>query len=210
MPGPGGAQAPHPTPSREDIAVLEPFEQLPLSCIELVRDAAHAQRVIDALAQAPVLGFDTESRPTFVRDEASSGPHVVQLATRRNAYVFQLEDARCVALLAELLAADVVRKVGFGLGDDLRRILRKLGVQPRGVLDLNDLFWQRGYRRDIGVRAAVAVMFQRRFAKSRKATTSNWARADLTPAQLLYAANDAYAALRVFEALHARDAGAPG
>ncbi|MDP2257642.1 MAG: 3'-5' exonuclease domain-containing protein 2, partial [Polaromonas sp.] len=48
---------------------------------------------------------------------------------------------------------------------------------------------------------AVAVMFNKRFIKSRKATTSNWANLRLTDAQLVYAANDAYAALRVFEAL---------
>ena len=63
------------------------------------------------------------------------------------------------------------------------------------------MFRQRGYRKDMGVRGAVAVLFNQRFIKSRKATTSNWANARLSEAQLIYAANDAYAALRVFEAL---------
>jgi len=53
----------------------------------------------------------------------------------------------------------------------------------------------------MGVRGAVAVMFNQRFLKSRKATTSNWANVQLSESQLLYAANDAYAALRVFHAL---------
>jgi len=69
------------------------------------------------------------------------------------------------------------------------------------VLDLNTVFRERGYRKDMGVRGAVALMFNQRFIKSRKATTSNWANARLTEAQIIYAANDAYAALRVFEAL---------
>jgi ribonuclease D len=47
----------------------------------------------------------------------------------------------------------------------------------------------------------VALVFERRFVKSRKATTSNWANRQLTDAQLRYAANDAYAAIRVFDAL---------
>ena len=38
-------------------------------------------------------------------------------------------------------------------------------------------------------------------SKSKKAATSNWANVRLTEAQLVYAANDAYAAIRVFEAL---------
>jgi len=51
------------------------------------------------------------------------------------------------------------------------------------------------------VKAAVAVLFKQRFAKSKKAATSNWAAPNLTESQLIYAANDAYAAIRVYEAL---------
>jgi ribonuclease D len=148
--------------------------------------------------------FDTESKPTFARNEVSGGPHVVQLSTAQRAFVFQLHDARCSHLVAQLLAAASVAKVGFGLGDDRRRIMSKLGVEPQGVLDLNSIFWRRGYRKDMGVKGAVAVMFNQRFIKSRKATTSNWALPRLTEAQLVYAANDAYAALRVFHALEAQ------
>ena len=69
------------------------------------------------------------------------------------------------------------------------------------MLELNTVFRDRGYRKDMGVKGAVAVLFNRRFIKSRKATTSNWANPRLTEAQLVYAANDAYAAVRVFHAL---------
>ncbi|MNL89417.1 3'-5' exonuclease [compost metagenome] len=51
------------------------------------------------------------------------------------------------------------------------------------------------------MKGAVAVLFNKRFIKSKKAATSNWANARLTEAQLVYAANDAWAALRVFNAL---------
>jgi len=94
-----------------------------------------------------------------------------------------------------------VVKAGFGLGDDRKRIVDKLGVEPADVLELNTVFRERGYRKDMGVKGAVAVLFNRRFIKSRKATTSNWANPRLTEAQLVYAANDAYAAVRVFHAL---------
>jgi ribonuclease D len=74
-------------------------------------------------------------------------------------------------------------------------------VQPQGILELNTVFRERGYRKDMGVKGAVAVLFNQRFIKSKKAATSNWANARLTEAQLIYAANDAYAAIRVFHAL---------
>lgn len=106
---------------------------------------------------------------------------------------------------AALLGSTATAKVGFGLGADNRQLLAKLGVLPNAVLDLNALFRQRGYRTSMGVRTATAVVFGRRFAKSKRMSTSNWSRAELSDRQLLYAANDAYAAIRVFAALGAPD-----
>ena len=195
---------PQPTPSKEEIALLEPFERLGLDRIELVSTLAQAELARAELAGAPVWGFDTESKPTFFKDQASEGPHIVQLATPDKAWIFQLHDPDCRAAVASLLALPGVIKAGFGLGDDRKRIIHKLSVEPQGVLDLNTVFRERGYRKDMGVKGAVAVLFNRRYIKSRKATTSNWANPRLTPAQLIYAANDAYAAARVFDALGLR------
>ena len=191
----------HPTPDKEQIALLAPFDRLDLPQIQLVATAQQAIRALEELGGVKALGFDTESKPTFMKNEASTGPHIVQLSTLERAYIFQLEDAECRRAVALLLESSQVLKAGFGLGDDRRRIIHKLGVDPQGVLDLNTVFRERGYRKDMGVRGAVAVLFKQRFIKSRKATTSNWANVRLTEAQLIYAANDAYAALRVFEAL---------
>ena len=191
----------HPTPSKEHIALLEPFEQLGLDRIELVASAAHAREAAAELATAVVLGFDTESKPTFFKDQVSEGPHILQLATRERAWIFQLHDLDCRAIAAELLALPGVLKAGFGLGDDRKRIVSKLGVEPAAVLELNAVFRERGYRKDMGVKGAVAVLFNRRYIKSKKAATSNWSNVRLTPAQLVYAANDAWAAIRVYDGL---------
>ena len=191
----------HPTPGKEQIALLEPFEQLGLDRIELVASAGHAREAAAELAQAGVLGFDTESKPTFFKDQVSEGPHILQLATRERAWIFQLHDLECRAVAANLLALPGLVKAGFGLGDDRKRIVSKLGVEPAGVLELNHVFRERGYRKDMGVKGAVAVLFNRRYIKSKKAATSNWADPKLTPAQLVYAANDAWAAIRVYDGL---------
>lgn len=189
------------TPSKDEIALLEPFERLGLDRITLVNTAAQAQQACKDLAESPVWGFDTESKPTFVKDEVSTGPHVVQLATPERAWVFQLHDLDCRAIVGNMLAQGGPIKAGFGLGDDRRRIVAKLKVEPADVLELNTVFRARGYRKDMGVQGAVAVLFNRRFIKSKKAATSNWANPHLTEAQLVYAANDAYAAVRVYHAL---------
>lgn len=191
----------HSTPGKEQIALLEPFERLGLSQIQVVATPEQAGTALQALANATALGFDTESKPTFAKSELSDGPHIVQLSTLNKAYIFQLHDADCRRVVAELLESPRIIKAGFGLGDDRKRLISKLGVDPQGVLDLNTVFRNKGYRKDMGVRGAVAVLFNQRFIKSRKATTSNWANARLSEAQLIYAANDAYAALRVFQQL---------
>jgi ribonuclease D len=191
----------HITPSKEEIALLDPFDRLGLDRIVLVTTKQQAERAALELEAAAVWGFDTESKPTFARNEVSEGPHIVQLSTLEKAYIFQLHDPECRALTAGLLAAPRATKAGFGLGDDRKRITSKLGIEPQGVLDLNTVFRERGWRKDMGVKGAVAVLFNKRFIKSRKATTSNWANTRLTEAQLVYAANDAYAALRVYYAL---------
>jgi len=191
----------HATPSKEQIALLPEFDRLGPSRIALVSTSAQAQQAQAELSTATVWGFDTESKPTFFKDQVSEGPHIVQLSTVDKAWVFQLHDPDCRAVVAQLLALPGITKAGFGLGDDRKRIQSKLGVDVAQMLELNTVFRQRGYRKDMGVKGAVAVLFNQRFIKSKKATTSNWALPSLSLAQLVYAANDAYAAIRVFHAL---------
>ena len=189
------------TPDKEAIALLPPFERLGLDRITLVSTAKQAQQAHEALINTRTWGFDTESKPTFKVGETSDGPHVLQLSTAERAWVFQLHDLECRAIAADLLARPGIVKAGFGLGDDRKRILQKFGVEPADVLELNTIFKAQGYRKEMGVKGAVAVLFKQRFQKSKKAATSNWAIERLSESQLIYAANDAYAAYRVWEAL---------
>jgi ribonuclease D len=191
----------HATPDKEAIALLPAFERLGLEHITVVSSAPQARHAQAQLALTKAWGFDTESKPTFKVGEVSDGPHIVQLSTPERAWVFQLHDLECRAVVAELMTLGGIAKAGFGLGDDRKRIIQKLGVEPVGVVELNTVFRERGYRKDMGVKGAVAVLFGQRFVKSKKAATSNWANPRLTEAQVVYAANDAYAAIRVFNAL---------
>ena len=189
------------TPDKDAIALLPPFARLGLDRITLVSTAKQAEQAHSALVASRAWGFDTESKPTFRVGETSDGPHVLQLATAERAWVFQLHDAECRAVAADLLAHEGIVKAGFGLGDDRKRILNKFGVEAANVLELNTIFRAQGYRKEMGVKGAVAVLFNQRFQKSKKAATSNWALEHLSESQLVYAANDAYAAYRVWEAL---------
>ena len=76
----------HPLPDREQIALLEPFEGRSLQDIRVVTTPQDAEAAAIALLAAGVVGFDTESKPTFAKFEVSSGPHVVQFATLSEAW----------------------------------------------------------------------------------------------------------------------------
>lgn len=190
-----------PVPSREEIEALDPFIGIAPDSIRLVTNREDVDSAFAVLARQVHVGFDTESRPTFLRGEQSDGPHVLQFATLTHAYVFQTHVTGARAAVAALLQSPTLMKVGFGLDSDKTRIRAKLGIQPRAVLDLDLIFRERGYRKSVGLKAAVAIVFGQRFSKSKRIGTSNWSARRLTDRQLLYAANDAHAAIRVFAAL---------
>ena len=204
--GTNSASSPSPAvkkiaPNKAELALLEPFVGLTLEHIQVPATAAEFASATADLMAAGIVGFDTESKPTFVSGDVSEGPHLVQFALHDKAYLFQLHQTQGHPFLIELLQSAQLIKAGFGLKSDSKHICAKLGVQPGGVVDLNAVFRMDGYQKEMGVRAAVGLVFKQRFAKSRHVTTSNWSQLQLTPQQLLYAANDAYAALRVLEAL---------
>jgi ribonuclease D len=189
-------------PTKAEIALLEPFAGLALERIHVPDSKEEFAAAAAEIVAAGIAGFDTESKPTFITGDISEGPHVVQFALHDKAYLFQLHRPDGHPFLVELLQSEQLIKAGFGLRSDSRHIRAKLGVHPGRLVDLNTMFSMDGYHKEMGVRAAVGLVLKRRFAKSRHVTTSNWAQPRLTPQQMLYAANDAYAALKVLEALN--------
>ncbi|MEH6469719.1 MAG: 3'-5' exonuclease [Halopseudomonas sp.] len=192
-------------PSKVQIAELQPFSGLPLQKI-VVPDTLKELAAAEAdLLSCRLVGFDTESKPCFRPGEVSDGPHVIQLTTLDTAYIFQLHRADCHPIVSRLLKSPTLVKVGFGLKSDRKHLLNKLGIKPRALLDMNTLFRSEGYRKEMGVKAAVAVVFNQKFQKSKRVSTSNWALTQLKANQLLYAANDAYAALKVLYEMNKPD-----
>jgi hypothetical protein len=188
-------------PSKDAIRTLAPFPGLPLSRIHLPRspeEFAFARREIFG---ARVVGLDTETKPKFVKGEVSDGPHVVQIATARDVFIFLLDHHGGKNLVRQVLKAEHLIKVGFGLVSDLRLLHRKLGTTARQTLELSEVVQSLGYSRPVGLQMSVAIVLERYLAKPLKGTRSNWACERLTTKQLRYAANDAYAALCIYTAL---------
>ncbi len=192
---------PAPPPTKEEIAGMQPFDGLTLDEIFVVTDARQAEIALAELTAAGTIGFDTESKPTFHKGQKSEGPHVYQFAFDRKAFIFQSHVTASEAALMTLLKSSQVTKIGFGLRGDFQQIHDRFGFRPPAMQDLDKTFRSLGYCSSLGAKSAVAVLFNRRLSKSKSVTMSNWASARLTDSQLIYAANDAYAAIRVYHAL---------
>lgn len=188
-------------PVKAETDLLEPFQGMPRSAIRIPVGRKQLNAAYADLKCRKAIGFDTESKPIRTKGEVSDGPHLVQFSTPEHAYIFQLFRDECLPLVKAILENETIVKVGFGLKSDRRQIHKRLGVKIKAVLDMNKVFWAEGYRGTTGVRAAVAIVFNQRFHKSKKITTSNWSLPWLNDQQLIYAANDAYAALMVMLAL---------
>jgi RNA polymerase sigma factor for flagellar operon FliA len=189
--------APHHA-SPADPADLPLYRGIDLADVVLVNSAALAAEARRRLLAADVVGFDTESKPTFRKGEKSHGPHLVQLAIDDRVFLYQTGQPPLVEGLQEVLEATTTLKVGFGLDSDVARLRSRLGISIRQVLDLGHALREGDRRGALGAKSAVEQVFGMRLQKSKSTTTSNWANAQLSERQMLYAANDAHVALRIY------------
>lgn len=182
-------------PEQEEL--LPPYDGIKLTEVRIVKSDRDAAEALSALLAMDVLGFDTESKPTFLKGEVSTGPHLVQLATDDAAYLFQIGAMPAVEVLKAVLESATILKVGFGLSDDIKRLRAKLGIEMANVLDLSTAL-RKNERNTLGAKTAVARFFGQKMQKSKKITTTNWALPRLTEKQILYAADDAHVALKIY------------
>ena len=181
-----------------EAAELPAYPGIARERITLVTDETDAAAAGAELLGADAIGFDTESKPTFRKGEVSTGPHLVQLATDQRAWLFPTAVAAALPVLRAALESTAVRKIGFGLGNDRSALQSRLGIGLANVLDLGEILRGPGHRGTVGAKMAVAHFFAQRLQKSKKTGTSNWATPRLSEAQILYAANDAHVALRIY------------
>ncbi|MEQ1838863.1 MAG: 3'-5' exonuclease [Verrucomicrobiales bacterium] len=193
-----------PRPDKETIRSLPDFPGLSLDQVIILQTPDDLKRAESELASVTQVGFDTETKPVFLANQPKSGPHLIQLATDSLAILCPATYEPGLDMLRGVIASDTVMKVGFGLKSDRGPLQRLLGVTLRCSQELSGLVQQLGYQQKVGLQTAVAVVLGQHLQKSKRVTTSNWAAPALSKSQILYAANDAYASLRIHQALQKR------
>jgi ribonuclease D len=180
------------TISREDLAEL-PIRRYE-GRVRVVATEEELQEARSDLRQEAVVGLDTETRPAFRKGE-SHLPCLVQAATARAVYLFQLRRTEVFPALAELLGDARIVKAGISLKDDLRALKQVFAFTEQNMLDLGLVARANGFGQT-GVRNLAGILLGTRIPKGTK--TSNWAAPQLSSAQITYAATDAWACRELY------------
>lgn len=164
--------------------------------IVVVDTPEELQTCLAELQNEHLLGFDTESKPQFVKGKGQNAVALVQLCTLRKAWLIR---TCCLGGLpsgiADVLADPATVKVGLSVHDDAKRLGIRLGHTARGFVDLAHVAAQYGLE-ERGLRGLCARVLG--FHLSKGAQLSNWESEVLAPRQLQYAATDAWVSLLLY------------
>ena len=181
--------------SNEQTALLPAVEfRGEIRIVEHERDIAAACKT---LAEQPVIGFDTETRPSF-RPGVTFRVSLLQLSTPTVCYLFRLNKIPLAKPILQLLEDGRVLKTGADVAGALRSLRQIRHFRDGGFVDLQGIApeWGIGEK---SLRKLSAIVLGRRVSKAQR--LSNWEAATLTDKQQLYAATDAWVCTRIYEQL---------
>ncbi|HEX2395361.1 MAG TPA: 3'-5' exonuclease [Bacteroidales bacterium] len=165
--------------------------------ISLIDHPAGLEAVKRILRDEFVIGFDTETRPSFKKGHYHNVA-LLQLSTADHAVLIRMNKVKLPKFIIDILENDNIVKVGVAIKDDINSLNKISPFIPGGFIDLQQFVKQFGIE-DNGLKKLVANIMG--FRISKKSQTSNWEQAVLTKEQLEYAATDAWVCRQMYEIL---------
>jgi ribonuclease D len=165
--------------------------------IHVIDAVSRVKSAVEALRTASVVGFDTETRPSFKRGERHKAA-LLQLSTDTDAFLFRLNKTGLPDPLKRFLEDESIVKVGLSTTDDFHQLDRMSEVHPGGFVELQQLVKQYEIA-DMSLQKIFAILFRQKISKGQQ--LSNWEAPQLTDAQQRYAAIDAWACLLIYQYL---------
>lgn len=165
--------------------------------IVVVEDLDTFRKAFRKISDSPVLGFDTETRPSF-RKGRKNKVSLVQLANEDTACLFRINKIGIPSELADLLANPSVIKAGVAVHDDIRFLSNVKKFSPSGFIDLQKMVREFGIQSS-GLKKLAAIVLGFKISKRQQVT--DWEAADLTEAQKVYAATDAWVCHQIYNKL---------
>lgn len=165
----------------------------------VVQTESEADKAVSYLLSSPLVGFDTETRPSFKRGVVNK-VSLLQLSTDDTCFLFRLNYIGLPSSVVQLLQNGQVTKIGLSLNDDYTALRRRAELAPQGFLDLQQYVKDFGIA-DMSLQKLYANIFGQKIVKRQRLT--NWEADVLSDGQKLYAATDAWACLRIYRELEA-------
>lgn len=174
---------------------------VPVTVIDSSFSQEDIQACVSRLRESKVLGLDTETKPSFSKGKINKVA-LLQLSSRSECVIVRLstfERKTPLRPIRRLIESSAVVKAGVGIADDARTLLTDWGWRPSAILELCDLSERKGLLPH-SLAKIYALLFGERIPKAQR--LSDWEREQLTTAQIEYAALDAWAGYRIYEALY--------
>lgn len=166
--------------------------------ITLVESKEDYLASVDYLSKQKILGFDTETKPAFKKGVVNEVA-LLQLSTKDQAFLFRLNKIGLPNGLKGILENPEIQKIGVAIRDDIKGLQKLNQFKPNGFVELQELV--KGYGiQDFSLKKLSAIVLGYRISKSQRIT--NWEAPELTEAQQIYAATDAWISHRIFESLN--------
>ena len=165
--------------------------------IVLVEDLTTFHEVFPRLLGTDLLGFDTETKPTFQKGRKNT-VSLIQLSTGTLACLFRINKLGFPDKLIDLLADPKVIKAGVAVHDDIRFLKGVKGFSPDGFIDLQNFVKDFGIQSS-GLKKLAAIVLGFRISKRQQVT--DWEAEQLTEAQQIYAATDAWVCHQIYQKL---------
>ena len=152
-------------------------------------------KAVRYLSSRKVLGFDTETRPCFSSSQPRYGVSLLQLSGASRAYLFRIKSLGMHGKLCAILANPKIVKVGAAVHDDIKGLQKYRHFEPASFVDLQRIVGEYGIR-DKSVKKMSAIILGFRISKVQQ--LSNWEAEQLSEAQILYAATDAWVCRQMY------------
>lgn len=165
--------------------------------IVVVEDMKSFYETFPRIQESEILGFDTETRPSF-RKGRKNKVSLIQLANEELACLIRINKVGIPPELADLLANPGIIKAGVAVHDDIRFLKRVKGFNPSGFIDLQNFVRDYGIQSS-GLKKLSAIVLGFRISKRQQVT--DWEAEQLTDAQRIYAATDAWVCHQIFKKL---------
>ncbi len=165
--------------------------------IFVLQSESEAQRAVAYLKGFPVLGIDTETRPSFRKGQTNKVA-LLQISTDDTCFLFRLNRMGLPPAVIQLLEEPSVVKVGLSLHDDIASLRRRGDFEPQAFVELQEAVRSIGIE-DKSLQKLYANFFGQKISKGQQLT--NWEADALTENQQRYAATDAWACVKIFREL---------